>query len=101
VRSTEFRLAYNGVAGDTVSMQVTPRVSLTANGANVHASVAPSMPLQVQRLTRSRWRPVANSRGVFNGALRPGSYRVAVRGDSSYASAVTRAVSVRRTATRP
>jgi hypothetical protein len=67
----------------------------------VHASVAPSMPLQVQRLTRSRWRPVANSRGVFNGALRPGSYRVAVRGDSSYASAVTRAVSVRRTATRP
>ena len=101
VRSTEFRLAYNGVAGDTVSMQVTPRVSLTANGANVHASVSPSMPLQVQRLTRSRWRPVANSRGVFNGALRPGSYRVQVRGDSSYASAVTRPVSVHRAATAP
>ena len=95
VRSTELRLAYNGVAGDTVALNVTPRVSLTATGANLHASVSPSLPLQVQRLTRSHWRAVASSRGTFNGALRPGSYRVEVHGSSSYTAAVTRPVSVR------
>jgi hypothetical protein len=94
-RSTELRLAYNGVAGDSVPMQVSPRVSLTAKGPELHAAVAPRLLLQVQRLTRRRWRPVASSRGVFNGALRPGSYRVAVLGGSAYAAAVSPAVSVR------
>jgi stage II sporulation protein D len=94
VRSTELRLAYNGVAGDTVPLQVTPRVTLTASEGDLHARVSPSLTLQVQRLTRSQWRAVASSRGVFNGPLRPGSYRVAVQGGSSYASAVTPPVSL-------
>jgi stage II sporulation protein D len=99
VRSTELRLAYNSVAGDAVPLTVVPRVSLSASGRNVHAIVSPWLPLQVQRLTRSRWRAVASSRGVFSGSLRPGSYRVEVRGTSSYAPAVTRAVAVRVHAT--
>ncbi len=52
VRSTDLRLAYNGLAGDTVLMQVTPRVSLTESDGSLHARVSPSLPLQVQRLTR-------------------------------------------------
>ena len=101
VRSTQFRLAYNGVAGDSVALQVAPRVSVRARGQSLHAVVSPSLPLQVQRLTRRRWRPVASSRGVFDGTLRPGSYRVAVLGGSAFAPAVTRPVAVRAHATGP
>ena len=101
LRSTELRLAYNGVAGDAVPLQVTPRVTLTTSGGDLHARVSPSLTMQVQRLTRSRWRAVASSRGVFNGALRPGSYRVTVQGGSSYASAVTPAVSLHARQTSP
>ena len=92
VRSTELRLAYNGVAGDAVPMQVVPRVSLSMRNGDLHAFVSPSLPLQVQRLTNSRWRLVASSRGTFNRTLRPGSYRVAVPGGAAYASAVTQPV---------
>ncbi len=95
VRSTELRLAYNGVAGDSVPMQVVPRVSLSTRNGDLHALVSPSLPLQVQRLTNSRWRLVASSRGVFNRTLRPGSYRVAVPGGSAFASTVSRPVAVR------
>ncbi len=95
LRSTELRLAYNGVAGDTVPLQVAPRVSVSTRGQSLHAVVSPRLPLQVQRLTRRRWRAVASSQGVFNGTLRPGSYRVQVLGGSAYASAVTRPVAVR------
>ena len=95
VRSTELRLAYNTVAGDTVQMEVMPRVTLSARGRNLHAVVSPSLPLLVQRLTRSRWRRVASSRGSYNGELGPGSYRVEVVGSSTYAAAVTHAVAVR------
>ncbi len=98
VRSTELRLAYNGVAGDTVSLQVAPRVSVTARDGSLHATVSPSLPLQVQRLTHRHWRAVASSRGVFDGALRPGSYRVEVPGGGAYAPAVTHPVSVRAAA---
>ena len=44
VRSTELRLAYNGVAGDAVTMQVVPRVSLSARDGDLHALVSPSLP---------------------------------------------------------
>ena len=41
VRSTELRLAYNGVAGDAVSMQVVPRVSLSSrNGRSSRARLS-------------------------------------------------------------
>jgi stage II sporulation protein D len=99
VRSTELRLAYNGVAGDAVFMQVVPRVSLSARDGDLHALVSPSLPMKVQRLTNSRWRLVASSRGVFNRSLRPGSYRVEVRGGTAYASTVTPPVAVRTQST--
>ncbi len=88
-RSVELRLAYNGVAGDTVSFSVVPRVSLHADGTSLHVSVAPRLPLQVERLTNSRWRPVASGNGLFNRTLRPGSYRVAVRGSQAYVATVS------------
>jgi hypothetical protein len=92
-------LAYNSVAGDAVSMQVVPRVSLSSRNGDLHAHVSPSLPMQVQRLTNSRWRLVASSRGVFNRSLRPGSYRVEVAGGTAYASTVTRPVAVRTQST--
>jgi stage II sporulation protein D len=101
LRSTEYRLAYNGVAGDAVPVQVVPRVSLSAQGGDLHALVSPSLPMQVQRLTNSRWHLVASSRGVFNRTLRPGSYRVEVPGGTAYASTVTRPVALRAQSTSP
>jgi stage II sporulation protein D len=93
--STEFRLAYNGVAGDAVGLQVAPRVTVSADGARLHARVSPALPLQVQRLTHSEWRRVATSRGVFDRTLRPGSYRIAVAGGSRYAAQVSQPISLR------
>src|SRR5581483_874332 len=98
VRSTRFRLAYNGVAGTPVQLGVAPRVDLRAEGPKLRVSVSPRLPLQVQRLTAKRWRPVARSNGVFDRNLRPGSYRVAVLGGPGYVAAVTHPVSVRRPA---
>lgn len=89
VRSTELRLAYNEVAGDAVALSVAPRVLLQTDGTKLQVFVAPRLPLQVQRLSRHRWQPVARSTGTFDGALRPGSYRVAIHGGSSYVSSVT------------
>jgi hypothetical protein len=93
-RSTQLRLAYNGVAGDTVALRVTPRVLLEAEGTKLHVFVAPRLPLQVQRLTRRTWKPVARSTGTFNRALRPGSYRVAIQGGTSYVSSVSKPVAL-------
>jgi SpoIID/LytB domain protein len=93
-RSTRLRLAYNAVAGDTVALRVAPRVLLEADGTKLHVSVAPRLPLQVQRLSRSKWRPVARSTGTFDRELRPGSYRVAIEGGSSYVSSVTKPVAL-------
>jgi hypothetical protein len=92
--STEFRLAYNGLAGDPVGLQVAPRVLVTADGARLHARVSPALPLQVQRLTHRAWRPVARSRGVFDRTLRPGSYRVAVLGSGGYAPQISQPVAL-------
>jgi stage II sporulation protein D len=94
LRSTELRLAYNDVAGGQVGLRVTPRVLLKTNGTKLQVFVAPRLPLQVQRLSHSRWKPVARSTGTFDGALRPGSYRVAVQGGSSYVSSVTKPVAL-------
>jgi SpoIID/LytB domain protein len=90
VRSTQLRLAYNGLAGDVVPLRVAPRVRLDARGTKLHVVVAPRLPLQVQRLTRDTWRPVARSLGEFDRALRPGSYRVAVLGTPAYLPRITR-----------
>jgi hypothetical protein len=94
-RSTQFRLAYNSVAGATVALHVAPRLTLAAEGAKLHALVSPRLPLQVERLTRAAWRPVARTNGVFDRTLKPGSYRVAVLGGAAYVSAVSRPVAVR------
>ena len=88
-RSIELRLAYNGVAGDAVPFAVEPRVSLHAVGNSLRVSVAPRLPLQVERLTHAQWRPVARANGRFDRTLRPGSYRVSVGGDGGYAATIS------------
>ncbi len=96
VRSTELRLAYNGLAGDEVPLRVEPRVVVGATGSTLRVRVDPSLPLRVERLTRREWRPVASSRGTFAGQLGPGSYRVEVAGGGDYLPAVSRPVALRR-----
>jgi hypothetical protein len=93
-RTTELRLAYNGLAGDPVGLTVAPRVLVAAQGVRLRARVSPSLPLQVERLTNRRWRAVASARGVFDRSLRPGSYRVTVRGSSRYAGETSAPVAV-------
>jgi hypothetical protein len=100
-RSTELRLAYNGVPGDEVQLRVTPRVSLQTNGTKLRVDVAPRLPLQVQRLTRRRWQPVARSTGTFDRSLRPGSYRVAILGGAGYVSSVSKPVALRTAQIEP
>jgi stage II sporulation protein D len=95
LRSTSFRLAYNDLAGDAVPLQVAPRVTLSARGRRLRVRVAPQLPLQVQRLTRRQWKSVARRMGSFSGELRPGSYRVAIPGQSGYLPAVSRPVGLR------
>jgi hypothetical protein len=94
LRSTELRLAYNGLAGDAVPLTVTPRVTLRADGRTLRVLVSPRLPLQVQRLTQNAWRPVARTTGSFKRALKPGSYRVKVLGVVGYSPAVSRPVGV-------
>ncbi|HWJ32674.1 MAG TPA: hypothetical protein VNR59_10075, partial [Gaiellaceae bacterium] len=93
-RTTEFRLAYNGLAGEPVGLQVAPRVVVSANGSRLQARVRPALPLQVERLTNKQWRAVASARGVFSRSLRPGSYRVTVRGSSRYTGGISAPVAV-------
>jgi SpoIID/LytB domain protein len=95
-RSTQLRLAYNTIAGAQVPLHVAPRLTLAADGAKLHAFVSPRLPLRVERLTHATWRPVARTTGIFDRALKPGSYRVAVLGGAAYLSAVSRPVAVRR-----
>jgi SpoIID/LytB domain protein len=93
-RTTQFRLAYNGLAGDPVGLAVAPRVLVAADGGRLRARVSPALPLQVERLTHRQWRAVASARGVFDRSLRPGSYRVTVRGSSRYAGEISAPVAV-------
>ena len=93
-RSTQLRLAYNGVAGAQVQLDVQPRLTLATDGPKLHALVYPRLPLRVERLTDAHWRPVARPNGVFDRTLKPGSYRVAVLGGAAYLSAVSRPVAV-------
>ena len=72
------------------------RLWLVTTNDNLHALVSPRLPLQVQRLTKREWRPVARSTGTFARSLGPGSYRVAIRGGTAYVSAVSRPVSLHR-----
>jgi stage II sporulation protein D len=88
-RSTQLRLAYNGLVGGAVPFSVAPRLSLRAEGTELRASVSPRLPLEVERLIGSRWTPVARATGVFDRALRPGSYRVVVLGGTAYARSVS------------
>jgi stage II sporulation protein D len=94
LRSTQLRLAYNGVAGDVVPLRVAPRVSVEADGTKLRVLVAPRLRLQVERLSQRRWKPVARSWGTFDRSLVPGSYRVAVLGGRSYLSSVTKPVAL-------
>jgi hypothetical protein len=95
-RSTQLRLAYNGLAGDAVPLRVAPRLVVEAAGGSLHVTVAPRLPLEVERLTRKEWRAVARSRGRFDGRLLPGSYRVAVVATADYLPAISQPVSLRR-----
>jgi len=94
VQTTEFRLAYNGLAGDPVGLQVAPRVLVSASGGRLRARVSPALPLVVERLTNRRWRTVASGRGMFDRSVRPGSYRVTVRRSSGYAGKTSAPVAV-------
>jgi stage II sporulation protein D len=98
-RSTQLRLAYNGLAGTAVRLDVAPRVVLRASGNRLRALVSPRLPLQVERLTRRRWRAVARATGSFDHPLRPGSYRVKVLGGVAYTSTVSEPVGVHRIVT--
>jgi hypothetical protein len=93
-QTTELRLAYNGLAGAPVGLQVAPRVVVSAAGSRLRARVSPALPLKVERLTRRQWRAVASARGVFDRSLRPGSYRVTVRESTRYAGEVSAPVAV-------
>jgi len=48
----------------------------------------------VERLTNREWRTVASAHGVFDRSLRPGSYRVTVRGSVRYTGEVSAPVAV-------
>ena len=87
--STQFRLAYNSIAGTSVSVAVAPRIAVAHDGTQVRVRVAPALPLRIERLTHAQWRQVARATGTFTRALRPGSYRVAVVGGTRYLSAVS------------
>jgi stage II sporulation protein D len=93
-QTTELRLAYNGLAGEPVGLQVAPRVVVSTAGTRLQARVSPALPLRVERLTNKQWRTVASARGVFDRSLRPGSYRVTVRGSLRFAGETSAAVSV-------
>jgi stage II sporulation protein D len=94
-RSTELRLAYNGLPGDSVALEVEPRLTVKTLGRRLRVRVAPALPLRVERLTQESWRPVVASTGSFFGTLRPGSYRVAVLGSPSYVPALSPPVGLR------
>jgi stage II sporulation protein D len=95
LRSTRLRLAYNNVAGDEVALGVAPRISVQAEGTKLRVRVAPRLPLQVERLSQRRWKPVARSTGMFDRSLRPGSYRVAILGGPAYVPSVTKPIALR------
>ena len=95
IRSTQLRLAYNGLAGSPEPLGVVPRLELREQDGRLVARVAPRLPLQVLRLTRKQWRLVARSRGTFDRRLRPGSYRVAVLGGREYLPAVSAPIALR------
>ena len=87
--STRFRLAYNGLAGAEVPLDVAPRVDVAHDGTELRVRVAPALPLRVERLTHAHWRPVARATGRFERDLEPGSYRVTVDGGARYLTSVS------------
>ena len=91
----QLRLAYNGVAGDTVALAVRPRVSLRAENGVLRVLVAPRLPFQVQRLRREEWQAVARGDGVWRRTVAPGSYRIRVLGGTSYVSTTSAPIGVR------
>jgi stage II sporulation protein D len=100
-RSTRLRLAYNDLPGPSVTLPVTPRVTVSSRGTRLRVRVAPSLPLQVQRLSRNAWRAVVRSTGSFAGTLRPGRYRVTVPARTGFAAATTRALGLRTSGAAP
>ncbi|HEY0415718.1 MAG TPA: SpoIID/LytB domain-containing protein [Gaiellaceae bacterium] len=92
--STEYRLAYNGLAGEPVGLQVAPQVVVAATGGYLHARVRPALPMRVERLTHRRWVAVAASTGSFEQALKPGSYRVAVQAARGYSARISQPVAL-------
>ncbi len=94
-RSTELRLAYNGVAGDVVPLDVVPRVTLFEQDGELRARVAPLRPLHLERLQHAQWRRVGASNGIFDRRVLPGSYRVSVPGGKGYAGAVSAPITIR------
>jgi SpoIID/LytB domain protein len=93
-RSTSYRLAYNGVPGVPVSVDVVPHVSVAAQNGLLHVVVTPDLPLVVQRLQDAQWRTVGVFHGRFARRLVPGSYRVSVPGRNGYVRAVSRPVTI-------
>ena len=93
-RSTQLRLAYNGVAGDAVDLTVAPRISLEAGDGMLRVAVTPRLPFQVQRLSRQAWRAVATVDGAFRRTVVPGSYRVRVLGGANYQSTTSAPIGV-------
>jgi stage II sporulation protein D len=95
-RSTQLRLAYNSLAGDTVDLVVAPRVSLTSEHGVLQVAVSPRLPFQVQRLSQAAWRAVATVNGQFRRTVTPGSYRIRVLGGVDYESTTSTPIGVHR-----
>jgi stage II sporulation protein D len=95
-RSTQLRLAYNGLSGDAVDLAVAPRVSLTSENGVLRVAVTPRLPFEVQRLSRQAWRAVATVDGLFRRTVTPGSYRVRVLGGADFAPTTSAPIGVHR-----
>jgi hypothetical protein len=74
---------------------------MRADGARVLAEVRPWLPLELERLDASVWRPVGRSVGSLDRQVQPGSYRVSVVGGDDFAPAVTHPVEIRVRITGP
>jgi stage II sporulation protein D len=94
-RSVEYRIAYNTLPGEPVTVTVAPRVVVKTVGQQLCVRVSPRLPLRVERLTAAEWRPVARATGVFARRVRPGSYRVEVAASTLFVRAVSAPVAVR------
>jgi stage II sporulation protein D len=99
--STEYRLAVDGVSGSPVTVDVSRRIDVRADGGLLAGKVVPAAPVQIERRVGAAWRRVRNipvgPSGVFRAQLaRRGQYRATAAAGSRYLASASRPVSVER-----